>query len=122
VTALVACETLLLVVLVVLVAGLLRSHAEILRRLGPPDDEDAAEAPVLRHSAPARPADQLAAPDVAGATLAGVRGVLGPLLGGLVIWALGVRAVYLVALALMAGAAWLVARESGRHAVVYCQS
>jgi len=56
------------------------------------------------------------------ATLAGVRGVLGPLLGGLVIWALGVRAVYLVALALMAGAAWLVARESGRHAVVYCQS
>jgi len=57
-----------------------------------------------------------------GATLAGVRGVLGPLLGGLVIWALGVRAVYLVALALMAGAAWLVARESGRHAVVYCQS
>ena len=70
-TALVACETLLLVVLVVLVAGLLRSHAEILRRLGPPDDEDAADAPVLRHSAPARPADQLAAPDVAGATLAG---------------------------------------------------
>jgi len=57
-----------------------------------------------------------------GATLAGVRGVLGPLLGGLVIWALGVRAVYLVGLALMAGAAWLVARESGRHAVVYCQS
>src|SRR3989440_8763189 len=70
-TALVACETLLLVVLVVLVAGLLRSHAEILRRLGPPDDEDGAEAPVLRHSAPARSADQLAAPDVAGATLAG---------------------------------------------------
>jgi hypothetical protein len=38
-TALVACETLLLVLLVVLVAGLLRSHAEILRRLGPPADE-----------------------------------------------------------------------------------
>ncbi len=34
-TALVAIETVLVVVLVVLVAGLLRSHAEILRRLGP---------------------------------------------------------------------------------------
>lgn len=38
-TALVACETLLLVLLVLLVAGLLRSHAEILRRLGPPGEE-----------------------------------------------------------------------------------
>lgn len=36
-TALVAVETLLLVLLVLLVAGLLRSHAEILRRLGPPE-------------------------------------------------------------------------------------
>lgn len=36
-TALVACETLLLALLVLLVAGLLRSHAEILRRLGPPN-------------------------------------------------------------------------------------
>jgi hypothetical protein len=34
-TALVSVETVLLVLLVVLVAGLLRSHAEILRRLGP---------------------------------------------------------------------------------------
>ena len=34
--ALVAVETLLLVLLTLLVAGLLRSHAEILRRLGPP--------------------------------------------------------------------------------------
>ncbi len=34
-TVVVSVETLLLVVLVVLVAGLLRSHAEILRRLGP---------------------------------------------------------------------------------------
>ncbi len=34
-TALVSAETVLLVILVVLVAGLLRSHAEILRRLGP---------------------------------------------------------------------------------------
>ncbi len=36
--AVVSVETLLLVVLVVLVAGLLRSHAEILRRLGPGGD------------------------------------------------------------------------------------
>ena len=35
-TVLVACETVLLALLVLLVAGLLRSHAEILRRLGPP--------------------------------------------------------------------------------------
>jgi hypothetical protein len=34
-TAIVSIETVLLVLLVVLVAGLLRSHAEILRRLGP---------------------------------------------------------------------------------------
>ena len=34
-TVLVAYETVLLVLLVLLVAGLLRSHAEILRRLGP---------------------------------------------------------------------------------------
>ena len=36
--ALVSVETVLLVLLVVLVAALLRSHAEILRRLGPDDD------------------------------------------------------------------------------------
>ena len=41
-TVLVSIETVLLVLLVVLVAGLLRSHAEILRRLGPtpPDGEE----------------------------------------------------------------------------------
>src|SRR5438067_506773 len=38
-TVLVACETVLLALLVLLVAGLLRSHAEILRRLGPPSGE-----------------------------------------------------------------------------------
>ena len=73
-TALVAVETLLLVLLILLVAGLLRSHAEILRRLGPPDGEPpAADDPglVVRQQAPARRDDQLAAPDVAGATLAG---------------------------------------------------
>ncbi len=37
-------ETVLLVLLVVLVAGLLRSHAEILRRLGPAADEDSGAA------------------------------------------------------------------------------
>jgi hypothetical protein len=37
-TALVSVETVLLVLLIVLVAGLLRSHAELLRRLGPGGD------------------------------------------------------------------------------------
>jgi hypothetical protein len=37
--AIVSVETLLLVLLLLLVAGLLRSHAEILRRLGPPGAE-----------------------------------------------------------------------------------
>jgi hypothetical protein len=74
VTALVAVETLLLVLLTLLVAGLLRSHAEILRRLGPPSDEidEAGDgALVVRRHAPARDPGALAAPDVAGATLGG---------------------------------------------------
>jgi hypothetical protein len=72
VTALVAVETLLLVLLILLVAGLLRSHAEILRRLGPPEDEAVGEGvPVVRQQAPARADGELAAADVAGATLAG---------------------------------------------------
>lgn len=70
-TALVAVETLLLVLLVLLVAGLLRSHAEILRRLGPPADEAGDEPFVVREHAPARAPGALAAPDVAGATLPG---------------------------------------------------
>ena len=41
-TAIVSVETVLLVLLVVLVAGLLRSHAEILRRLGPASEDEAA--------------------------------------------------------------------------------
>jgi hypothetical protein len=61
VTALVSVETVLLVVLVVLVAGLLRSHAEILRRLGPED----VPAPRTR-----RPSDTHAAA-IAGRTLEG---------------------------------------------------
>ena len=44
--ALVSVETVLLVVLTVLVAGLLRSHAELLRRVGPPpSDGDAVPTP-----------------------------------------------------------------------------
>jgi hypothetical protein len=66
VTALVVAETVLLVLLVVLVAGLLRSHAEILRRLGPSSD-----------GAPAPPSSAIerrpgvAAPPVAGTTTDG---------------------------------------------------
>ena len=67
---LVACETLLLVLLVLLVAGLLRSHAEILRRLGPPPDEgEAAQAGALPE-----PATRVAgepATDISGTTLDG---------------------------------------------------
>ena len=44
-TALVSVETVLLVLLVVLVAALLRSHAEILRRLGPDDGAPRLPAP-----------------------------------------------------------------------------
>jgi hypothetical protein len=67
-TILVAAETLLLIVLLALVAGLLRSHAEILRRLGPPAEEsgDASAVPEPPDRAPAD-----VAPDVAGATLEG---------------------------------------------------
>lgn len=45
------------------------------------------------------------------ATLAGVRGVLGPLAGAVIIEAAGVHAVYVVAATLMAAGAWLVSRE-----------
>jgi len=71
-TALIVCETVLLVLLVVLVAGLLRSHAEILRRLGPAaaGDEGGAAA-----AAPPRSANRgdtvLPAADIAGATPGG---------------------------------------------------
>jgi hypothetical protein len=72
-TALVACETVLLVLLVVLVAGLLRSHAEILRRLGPggfPSDGAGAPLAVPPPSTVRREAGA-PAPDVAGSTLDG---------------------------------------------------
>ena len=66
-TILVSVETMLLVLLVVLVAGLLRSHAEILRRLGPPGEEGALPPPPqgaqARNGAPA--------PAISGATPGG---------------------------------------------------
>jgi hypothetical protein len=73
--AVVSVETVLLVVLIVLVAGLLRSHAEILRRLGPSgggaaDAQDVSEPSALgagANAAPARVAGALA-PAIAGLT------------------------------------------------------
>lgn len=66
---LVALETVLLVLLVLLVAGLLRSHAEILRRLGP--GQDAAPSPLASAPQTSRWSAGAAAPAVAGATPAG---------------------------------------------------
>jgi hypothetical protein len=70
-TVLVACETVLLALMVVLVAGLLRSHAEILRRLGPPS-----ELP----EPPSRPHGPSRVGDLVGTTLEGdaVKLSLGP--------------------------------------------
>jgi hypothetical protein len=60
--AIVSVETVLLVLLVVLVAGLLRSHAEIMRRLGPTEEgsSSVAEPSVTRES--------VVAPELAGVT------------------------------------------------------
>ena len=63
--ALVSVETMLLVLLVVLVAALLRSHAEILRRLGPQDS-----APRLPEP-PAGARTDAAAPELVGVTPGG---------------------------------------------------
>jgi hypothetical protein len=66
--AIVSVETLLLVVLVVLVAGLLRSHAEILRRLGPASDE----APPIQPPPSRAPVDgEIPAPALSGSSPAG---------------------------------------------------
>jgi len=70
VTVLVGIETLLLALLVLLVIGLLRSHAEILRRL----EQQSADAPVVpaRHEPAVTPSPRVAeAVDVGGETLAG---------------------------------------------------
>ena len=66
---LVACETIVLALLVVLVAGLLRSHAEILRRLGPPDEAAANGGGVLPD--PPAVVEAHAPRDLAGTTLDG---------------------------------------------------
>lgn len=66
-TALVACETVLLVLLVLLVAGLLRSHAEVLRRIGPPAEDEPDVTPAIPR--PDRRAGAHDARDVVGQTL-----------------------------------------------------
>jgi hypothetical protein len=60
--AIVSVETVLLVLLVVLVAGLLRSHAEIMRRLGPAEEGSA------RVAEPAVTRESVVAPELAGVT------------------------------------------------------
>jgi hypothetical protein len=83
--ALVSVETLLLVLLIVLVAGLLRSHAEILRRLGPADEPGGVRI-ASPTSAPRRPdllpADTLTGPTPSGdlLTLDFAGGAAGPTL------------------------------------------
>lgn len=72
--AVVSVETILLVLLVVLVAGLLRSHAEILRRLGPADEAgetDDAPGAVPPPAGPAPGPREERAAAIAGATLDG---------------------------------------------------
>jgi hypothetical protein len=65
VVALVSVETVLLVLLIVLVAALLRSHAELLRRLGPDDAAPRVPDP------PAGARTDPTAPELAGVTLTG---------------------------------------------------
>jgi hypothetical protein len=65
VVALVSVETVLLVLLIVLVAALLRSHAELLRRLGPDDGAPRIPDP------PAAVRADTAAPELAGVTPTG---------------------------------------------------
>jgi hypothetical protein len=72
--AIVSVETVLLVLLVVLVAGLLRSHAEIMRRLGPEDRSIAPAPPVPpgQDDGTRGPrGDATQAPELAGVTPAG---------------------------------------------------
>jgi hypothetical protein len=71
-TILVAVETLLLVLLSLVVVGLLRSHAEILRRLGPPREGER-DSDVLAPGLPDPPSREglRRAPKISGMTLAG---------------------------------------------------
>jgi hypothetical protein len=75
--ALVAAETILLVLLLLLVAGLLRSHAEILRRLGPPEEGEGVAAGMPAPTEAAPPAE---AADLVGTTIEGdaIKVSLGP--------------------------------------------
>ena len=66
--ALVSVETVLLVLLVVLVAGLLRSHAEIMRRLGPARGGAGRGCPSRRAARPSVTRESVAAPELAGVT------------------------------------------------------
>jgi len=86
--AIVSVETVLLVLLLVLVAGLLRSNAEILRRLGPPGDAATAgvaqplAAPAPEANGAGGPAPALAGPTPSGdaITLDFATGTGGPML------------------------------------------
>jgi hypothetical protein len=65
--AIVSVETVLLVLLLVLVAGLLRSHAEIMRRLGPADEgSGSAQQPSVAQPSVIR--ESAVAPELAGVT------------------------------------------------------
>jgi MFS family permease len=64
---------------------------------------------VIDHAGPRRTAQYAAI----AATLAGVRGVIGPLLGAVIIHTLGLQAVYLAAAGFMALGAFLVSRQTG---------
>jgi hypothetical protein len=68
---LVSAETVLLVLLLVLVAGLLRSHAELLRRLGPGGPDTAVSPAVVAPTAVSPAGGERAAPAISGATLGG---------------------------------------------------
>ncbi len=74
-TALVSVETVLLVLLIVLVVGLLRSHAELLRRLGPGDAYAGSSTPAVAAAqpvpAPPRRDPGAIAPSLSGTTPAG---------------------------------------------------
>jgi hypothetical protein len=80
-TIIVATETVLLVLLAVLVVGLLRSHAEILRRLGLPSDDGEGAWSASAPRAPRRD-EAAAARDIAGTTLDGEAVQLGMRPGG----------------------------------------
>jgi hypothetical protein len=71
-TILVAIETLLLVLLALVVVGLLRSHAEILRRIGPPEAEERnSDVPAPGLPDPPSREGLRRAPKISGTTLGG---------------------------------------------------